>query len=103
MGRLVWIAIGIALLSIGVTLGWNFFRSRPAPAAHSPTLIATTEYRCSGGKSITASEGTETVTIALSDGRKLTLPRIPTANGSRFASETGSLVPHPQMNPNTLL
>lgn len=92
MTKRVWIAVVIAFLAIGAALGWSFWSSRPAKTSEPTPTTTSAEYRCSGSKSISVSQGTDSATLSLSDGRTVTLARVPTAGGTRYASPTGSVV-----------
>jgi membrane-bound inhibitor of C-type lysozyme len=99
MRRLIWIFIIILLLAGVAFAAWHFLKpARPAAPVDTSPIIVSAEYRCNGGKSISVAEHSESATVTLSDGRSFTLPFVPatnassTASGSRYATETGSIV-----------
>ena len=55
-------------------------------------VVATAKYRCQAGKTIVATYYADKVSIALSDGRSLTLPQTMSGSGVRYAAPGDALV-----------
>lgn len=54
--------------------------------------VATARYRCKAGKTIEATYYADKVSIALSDGRSMTLPQTMSGSGVRYAAPGEALV-----------
>lgn len=54
--------------------------------------VRTAQFACDGGKSVVASFASSSVELALSDGRRLTLPQTLSTSGVRYANQDGSFV-----------
>lgn len=55
-------------------------------------VVATARYRCQAGKTINATYYADRVSIALSDGRSMTLPQTMSGSGVRYAAPGEALV-----------
>lgn len=107
--------IGIIVIA-AFAAGWMYYQQKetsvtPAPVVteqHTSQPIATATYSCKNGKTITAAfyEGSSTpstaadqpptpggsVSLALSDGRTMTLPQTISADGARYANTDESII-----------
>jgi membrane-bound inhibitor of C-type lysozyme len=54
--------------------------------------VATARYRCKAGKTVVATYYADKVSIALSDGRSMTLPQTASGSGVRYAAPGEALV-----------
>lgn len=90
------VIVVIAALAIGIGLyklnqpdySLTSITTMPAP---TPTPIVA-NFTCYGGKSIQATFAGDNVSLVLSDGRKLSLPRAMSADGARYANANESFV-----------
>lgn len=107
-------AIGIgyicAFLAILLAIGYLLFGPNPgilmpdflglygsttpknAAAADPLAAYSGTPFTCADGKTLKAEFLQENVRLSLSDGRRLTLPKAPSASGARFANTDESFV-----------
>jgi membrane-bound inhibitor of C-type lysozyme len=89
MPRQCWTLLAALLAILGLTA--NAADAPPQPAAR--TIRA--HFACADGKGVDATfvDGTHSsVALALSDGRKLTLPQARSASGARYATKDESVV-----------
>jgi len=62
------------------------------PVSAADEVISTYAYRCDADKTIDATYYADKVDLALSDGRKVTLPQVISGSGTRYANADESLV-----------
>ncbi len=91
MKKLLWVVVALILI-VGAVFAWRLLNSSSESLPGSPVADAVTEYRCSAGKSITASFLSSGMKLELSDGREFMLAPAPAASGARYADGTGSVV-----------
>lgn len=103
----IWVVVAIIAILLGGGLWWQH-RASTNPSAPEVTTVATVNYLCRAGKTITATyhQGqpatstsptqpptpTGSVDLSLSDGRTMTLPQTVSASGIRYANADGSFI-----------
>lgn len=98
-----WSAVAIIIIAIGgyFAVTEHFFgASAPTPVATSTVATTTTQavtatanYSCDDGKQISASYAQNSVSLAFSDGRQLTLPQTISGSGIRYEGTSTSSGP----------
>ncbi len=80
--------VGIIFIVLVTGAGYYFF----AMKGETKTPLNTVSYVCSESKTITAKYYTDSVDLALSDGRSFSLPQAISADGARYASTDEAVV-----------
>jgi membrane-bound inhibitor of C-type lysozyme len=78
-------------LLVGAGCALAVFASAGAAIADDG-VVATARYRCTAGRTIEATYYPDKVSIALSDGRSMTLPQTMSGSGVRYAAPGDALV-----------